>query len=361
MNLRRTLVPALIVGAMLVSAAPAAATYDPISSGTTRITFSKEFIGLLKRHGVKLIARSPVTVKGKTVTFPVAGGKLDPVAVRGTVDHAGSLVFQAGRHSLPLKSLTLKTTQVRSPLSAKFGGGQLKLAATAKLTTKRQGFGLAAKVGAIKLSAKLATRLDKKLGLRGLFSAGQPLGSSLTNAQPATVAVLPSGRAALLPAPAFLAKLKELFVSLNPIAPAELAQGPVFTFPIAGGALAPDASAGTLETAGTLEFLQLGGGQIFWHESGFDLGADLASAEVDFEPSPPYPGKQGLQATLGLSPGAVSSEPGERKITVANALLTLQPATAAAFNEAFARPQGRENVFSAGEVLGSVSFTAQGQ
>jgi hypothetical protein len=35
-------------------------------------------------------------------------------------------------------------------------------------------------------------------------------------------------------------------------------------------------------------------------------------------------------------------------------------ATAASFNEAFAKVQGKDNVFVAGEALGSISFTAQG-
>jgi hypothetical protein len=34
---------------------------------------------------------------------------------------------------------------------------------------------------------------------------------------------------------------------------------------------------------------------------------------------------------------------------------------AANFNEVFARPQGRDGVFVAGEALGSISFTAQGR
>jgi hypothetical protein len=360
MTLRRTLVPILALIASLTPAAPAAATYDPVGGGTTRITLDNAFFGLLKGHGVKLIAKAPVKLKGKTVTFPVSGGLLDPVAVKGSVDHAGSLVFQAGPHKLPLKALTLKTTQARSPLSAKFGGGQLKLAASAKLSTARSGFGLAAKVGAIKLSAKVAERLDRKLGLRGVFVAGQPFGTSLTNAQPATVAIEPAGKASLELAPEFLAKLSGLFVALNPIFPAEHL-GPAFTLPIGAGQIAPDAASGTLQIAGSLEAIQQGGGQVFLRELWPDLGAHTASVEFDLEPSPPYPGKLGRVPILDLGAGSVSSNPTARTITVAGATASLQAATATAFNEAFAKPQGKANVFRAGDLLGTISFTAQAE
>jgi hypothetical protein len=170
--------------------------------------------------------------------------------------------------------------------------------------------------------------------------------------------VLPQGRATVVLNPETVAKLNALFVAVNPIFPAEHS-GPTFTFPIVpGGAIAPDASAGTLRSGGDIEALQLGGGQIFWHEPWLDLGAKATLAEVNVQPSPPYPGKQGQIPILDLGVGAVSSDPKARTITVSNAPLTLQAPTAASFNQAFAA--GKE-VFRAGEVLGTLSFTAQGQ
>ena len=41
--------------------------------------------------------------------------------------------------------------------------------------------------------------------------------------------------------------------------------------------------------------------------------------------------------------------------------MTMQANLAQAFNEAFAKPLGKANVFAAGEPLGTVSFTAQAQ
>jgi len=351
----------LLVALALVGAVPAEASYDPIAGGATKLTLDKRFAAQLRDHHVKLVAQAPLRIRGRTLIFPVSSGLLDPVAARGTVEHEGTLVFQVGPHKLPLRGLILKTTQANSPLAAKFGGGKLKLASSARLRSARAGFGLRSTVAAMRLSQKVAVRLDKKLHLRGVFEEGEPFGSSVTDAQPATTAILPAGRVSLAPAPGFLAKLRELFVSLNPVAPAELAPGPVLSLPVFGGNLAPDAATGALTTEGALEFLQLGGGQIFWQAPTLDFGLRVAGAEVNIQPSPPYPGKLGPIGILGLGSWAATSEPAARRISVADATLTMQPETAAAFNEAFARPQGKQDVFGAGEAVGSVSFTAQGQ
>ena len=62
--------------------------------------------------------------------------------------------------------------------------------------------------------------------------------------------------------------------------PAEHA-GPTYTFPIATeGQIAPHGDSGTLRTAGSLEFLRLGAGQIFWNELWLDLGPTGSSDAI---------------------------------------------------------------------------------
>lgn len=337
----------------------AQARFDPIASGTTRLSFAKPFAALLKANGVKLKATGGATFKAGVATFPVSGGKLEPVSVVGTVEHEGALVFQAGGHSLPLKGLILKTTQARSPLSAKFGGGQLKIATGATLTSKRSGFGVATKVTQIRLSAKVAERLNKKLGL-GVFKEAQLLGSSITDAQPETVTVKEGERAELTLAPEFAAKLSSLFVAVNPIFPAEHLGAP-FTLRVTDGQIAPDASSGTLETAGALELIQQDGGQAFFRELAPELGLASTRSEYQFIPSPTSPGPTNTGPLLGLSAGTMMSEPKARTISLSGAPLPLTDATAQALNEAFAKPQGKVNVFQSGEVLGILNFTVQGE
>jgi hypothetical protein len=355
MKALRASAPLVVALCLLVAAQAASARYDPIASGTTRLAFARSFSALLKANGVKLTAAGGATYKAATATFPVSGGKLEPVSVVGSVEHEGALVFRAAGHSLPLRSLTLKTTQAHSPLTAKFGGGQLKIATGATLTSKRSGFGVAAEVTQIRLSAKVATRLDKKLGLRGVFTEGQLMGSSTTDAQPETVTVKEGGRSELALAPEFAAKLSSLFVAVNPIFPAEHLGAP-FTLRVTDGQIAPDASSGTLETAGALELIQQDGGQAFFRELAPELGLGSTRSEYQFIGSPTSPGPIVTAPLLGLGAGTVVSEPKARTISETGAPLPLTDATARALNETFAKPQGTANVFQSGESLGTLSF-----
>jgi hypothetical protein len=358
---RLTLVVALVAGASALSSPPAQAAYDPLGSGATKLTLDRSFLGLMKHNGVEFGAVAPAKLAGNAVSFPVVGGKFDPAAAKGTVEHEGALLFKAGRRSIPLKALQLKSSQRRSPFSVKAGGSQLKLATAGSLIVSRAGFGDKIKATKLALSAKLATRLAKKLDLRGVFAEGQELGSAVTKAQPRTVAVLGKGKAELGLDPAFAAKLGSLFVAVDPIFEAERPVPGLFTLPISGGEIAPDGSAGTIETSGAIEFLQLGGGQLFWAESWLDLGAMDLAPEANVQPSPPYAGLVGRIAAADLGAGVVSANPEARTISVQGMPLTLQAATAQTFNELFARPQGRDGMFIAGEALGTVSLTAQGQ
>jgi hypothetical protein len=357
-RVRAAAVASAAVLASLICLVPASqAAYDPLGSGVTKLTLDKSFLSFLKEHGVKLEAKSPAKRKGATISIPVSGGEMDPLIEKGTVDQKGILIFKRGKFSLPFKKLTLKTK--RSPIQAKVGGSQLKVATAKRTSFARSGFGTVFGATDLGLSAKVVTRLNKKLRLGKAFKEGQVIGSFKSKTQPLTTTILGQNRATLVPAPAFVAKLNSLFVSLNPISPAELAPGPIVTLPIvAGGAMAPDASQGALRTGGAIEFLQKGAGQVFQQEFWLDLVTKATSAEMDIQPAPPYPGKLGRVEVLGMGQASVSSDPGSRTISVAGAPLALSPLTAGTFNQAFAEGKG---VFVPGEVFGTLSFTAQGQ
>jgi hypothetical protein len=349
----------LCLSSLLAFASLAQATYDPIGSGTTKLILDKGFVAQMKREGVKVLAKAPAKLKAGTITLPVSGGTIDPTISKGEIEAEGQVVFQAGNRKVPLRSIEHKTK--KTPLYAKAGGGQLKIAKARSLSFTREGFASDFAAKGLALTQKVATRLNKKLRTKDFFHEGQLIGTLKTTTQPQLVSILPQGQATLIPDPAFLAKLKSLFVSLNPISPAELSPGPVLRFPIAGGGqLAPDGSEGTLRTAGAIELLQLGAGQVFHREYWFDLGAKATAAEVDVEPTPAFPGKLGQIGVFGIdmSRASVASEPKSRTISVGGAPLTLAAQTAQTFNEAFA---GGKATFAAGEAFGSVSFAAVGQ
>jgi hypothetical protein len=113
-----------------------------------------------------------------------------------------------------------------------------------------------------------------------------------------------------------------------------------------------------VRSGGAVELLQLGAGQVFWKELWMDMGAKVDSAEVDVEPTPAFPGKLGRIGVFDLTGGAISSDPKARTVTFAGGPLALEAQTAKTLNEAF--DAGKE-LFRAGEVAGTVSFTVQAQ
>jgi hypothetical protein len=347
-------------GLPATAGATGGSTYDPLSSGSTKISFGKPFLALLNRFHVKLAATAPTKLKAGTFSFPVSDGEYDPTIEKGSVDQDGGLVFSTGQRRVVLSDVMLKIKP--APLYAKVGGGQLKLAGNAKTRLVRDGFGARFTATGLRLTSKFATRLNKKLGLPGRpLKPGLPLAKITSTVQPASVNVLEAGRATLLPDPAIFAKLHSLHVSINPISPAELAPGPIFTLPIAlKGRISPDGRSGLIKTEGSLEFLQLGAGQVFWHAFNFELGIATTLAEVDVEPTPTFPGKLGQVpiTTFDLPAATITSNPKARTIAFSDAHLALSAQSAATFNQAFA--EGKE-VFKAAEPLGTVSFTAQGQ
>ena len=349
------LLAALLTALLLIPAARAA-SYDPVASGQTTINLGRSFARLLHRSGVRLEGKGGVGVHGRTVRFPVASGKLEPIEGKGTIEHGGRLVFRAGARKLPLRSLQLKTTRERAPFAAKLGGGQLKLATGRRLRSWRAGFGSEFRARGLRLTAKVAMRLGKKLGLRGVFRAGQRLGAAGTAVEPASVGLAATGTAELSIDPGFASKLQSFFVAVNPIFPGE--HPGAFTFPIGGGTLAPDGTGGVVKSTGGLEFIQVGGGQVFIKDPEPDLAAGQLDAEYQLVLAASGAGPNQVGPVLGLGAGAFSTEPATRTLADSGIPLTLTATVAQAFNEAFAKPLGKDGAFAPGERLGTLSFKA---
>jgi hypothetical protein len=341
---------------LLAAVSPANATYDPLGSGTTKLTLDRSFSSFLKRNGITLAAKAGAKRRGSSFVLPVVNGNLDPTIGKGEIDNEGSIVFQGQRKKVPLRDLVVRTKS--TPLIAKVGGSQLKIASSRKLSSRRSGFGTAFSARQLRLTAKVATRLNKKLRPKAQFAEGQLLGTLSSNAQPRLTTILAQGRATLVFDPAFVTKMDKHFVSINPIFPAEHV-GSTFTLPIlGGGALAPNGSEGELRTGGEIEFLQLGAGQVFWHEQWLEVAEGLDTAEADVEPTPAFPGKLGRIGVLGAAPFQLSADPARRTISGSGIQLSLTAQSAQTFNEAFA--EGKAD-FAAGEPVGTLGFTAQGQ
>jgi hypothetical protein len=346
--------------ALLVGAPTAKATYDPVGGGTTKLRLAGSFLRALKAQGVRVSADAPATVKHGVAVFPAVAGEFDPTTGNGTVEHEGAIRLSAAGKTIPIKALKLRSSQRAAPFLAKVGGGQFKLGTTKSVRATRRGFDERIQVSTLSLTAKTATRLGKKLGKRDLFRQGLKLGSAVTEVSPETVTLLQRGSVTLDLDPGFSQKLQSLFVAVNPVFPAEHA-GAGFNIPIFGGDMSLDASSGRITTQGSLEFIQLAERQVFWNEPWFDLGGRALNSGLDVEPSPPFRGhvESALVGPTALS-GPTEPSPAARSIGVRQSL-TMDAGTAAVFNEAFAKPQGKDGVFAAGEAIGSLAFVASGE
>jgi hypothetical protein len=357
LNVLAAVQPSLaVLLALLVFVPTARATYDPVGSGQTKLTLDKGFLAFLKKDGITLSAKAGAKRQGSSFVLPIVEGNLDTTIGKGEIDQEGTLVFQNARKKVPLRDLVVKTKP--TPLTAKVGGSQLKIASSHTLSSRRSGFGTSFQAKRLKLTTKLITRLNKKLRPEVPFQQNQVLGSLKSHAEPRLTTILARGRATLVLDPAFVTKMDEHFVSINPIFPAEH-QGSTFSLPIiGGGSLAPSGTEGELRSGGEMEFLQLGGGQVFWHEQWFEVATRSDTAEVEVEPTPAFPGKLGRIGMLEAAPFSLSASPAQRTISASNVQLALTAQSAQTFDEAFAA--GKED-FKAGESVGTLSFVAQGQ
>ncbi len=415
----RRMVPSAVAAvvalvALLAFAPLASATSDPVASGTTTITLNKGLVNKLKNVGVKVLKASPATVKGRTVTLPVSGGSVDPTTGQGTVEHSGGIKFKRGKKTAPVNTLVLDTTT--SSLNAKVAGKTMKLASVSGVTFVRNGFGVTVSIGKLKLTGKAAQQLNKKLSIANPakgkgkasklasvskgkaaqkpFKGNQVLGSSSSEAQPKTVAVLPTGNATLALSASAVQKLNNVgphppgepgpfAVKLSTVPPttASLTIPPTLAFPINGGTISPAATSGVLQTSGGLQLIQSleaapppgtrGVTTLTMGNIWVDLAAKTATVEVTIE-NPKTPavnlgnlGRSSI-ADIQLTGATITSDPATRTVSVQNATATLQAVTAETLNAVFINEIEKalgmpQEKFAGGDPLGVFSFTAQTQ
>jgi hypothetical protein len=341
---------------LLAVPSQARAVYDPVGSGTVKLRFDAGFVNFLRSNGIELEATKPARLAGRTLSLPVIGGTVDPTVGKGRADVDGAFLLRSERKRIRFRRVSVRTKH--SPLIARVGGGQLKVATASKVSSAREGFDTTIGTSLLRLSSKVATRLNKKLRPPDPFFPGQAIGTVRARVVPLTTTILERERIALQLDPVFVSKLNELFVSVNPIFPTERSGGIISSPILATSALSLSGDLGTVKAAGDIEFLQLhSNGQIFIHEPWLDFGTHIQSTELNLQPSPPFQGKLGRVPAFSLGVGSIVPDPASRSIAVGSQL-TLSPETATAFNQVFG--EGTQP-FAAGDTVGSLAFTAFAQ
>jgi hypothetical protein len=372
---------ALLAGLLASSAALAAP--DPLAPSSSVVLQLKNFGG--------------IKVKPKTLNLAITRGDLDPTTGAGTIETTGSFRAKRGRHGGPGGKTKVKITAL--VLGANGGAGRIdakvgkrKTKGFGKLsggTLTRQGFGAKLDGVSAKLGSKGAKALSRALSpgsakkasaAAGGIKAGKSLGSITVNAVPQTVSVLPGGTLEFEADPNFGTKLANhcIFplpiiqppgVDVIPPATWEGLSGTPFIFPVTGGSIAPDFSAGRVTSAGgqklTKNFLAPPGcatnppavGTFItlteW-EPQFEIKALAALTVVPA-------GSIGIggQGTFDLNaPGASTSvNPSTREVTITDAPVVMDPLAASVLNTVF--PNGTPFPtfdFKGGDPLGHMSL-----
>lgn len=355
--------------AMLAIAPLASAASDPVKSGTTTLTINGGFSKKAKKAGVKIAAVKPSKIKGSKASFAITGGDIEPTTGAGSLNHSGGLKITWGKKSVVLKSLTVDTKG--KSVSAKVAGKTVKIGSLAGTSSARLGFGATVSAKKVKLTSAGAKALNSKLTpaptktkvkkngktivktvkTQPFFKANMVLGASVSEVEPETVAVTPTGTMTFAGASTLLGKLAAADVKLEVIAPTTASNATTFLSPISGGMLSPLGTSGTVNSAGGLKLTQTESltaiGQpaastaITLGSIGVDLGAKTGGVEVIGESTFVEPGSNPPKKPLNLGNLGRSSiadlvvtstpSPATRTVTV-SASGTIQAVAAEALN-----------------------------
>lgn len=359
---------------LLIGTATASAARDPIAKGTTDLHMKKGFMRKLNNNGINVSGVGVGTVTGNKIALVVDGGKLDPTNTQGFLETEGGFKLSLGKRGVPVTQLTVNT--VKNAVYARIAKARMQLGElVTPLKADREGFGSHFLTPQMKLTAKAVKRISNRLGLKGShrLNGGRTLSNAYATAQPSTVTVLPQGSATLAGNTGTLAKFGakgvKLPAGISAIAPASKPTPTSFLFPITGGTLAPDASNGTVTTAGSVQILKEAepfSPTMRLKDIAVDFQAKTATVELEILPTPPFPGATGRAsiADIVLPPGSVVANEATRQITISGAEARLQAVAASTLNNVFNQPAPEpppSSNFVVGDVLGTFSMTVQAQ
>ncbi|HEY2055681.1 MAG TPA: HtaA domain-containing protein [Solirubrobacterales bacterium] len=367
----RMIVGAAAVVAALLAFVPAAnAARDPITGGTTDLHLKKGFIKKLTNLGVGLAGVGTGQVNGGAIHLPVTEGMFDPTNAQGHITSPGGFQLVKGAHSVAVSDVEANT--VHGTVRASIAGSKMQLGTFSNPTTGREGFGARVKAGQLVLTQKAADRISNKLGLQGSQRINSRVMSNEFNITvPSTVTLLAQNEATLEGAPAAFKKFAEKGVQIpqgiTPIAPAKSPKAGIFSFPITGGIVAPNATSGQVTTAGGVEILKKGktaSPQMKITNVILELQQKTATVELEILPTPGQTGRSSI-VDLVFPANSIDTNPTTRQITIQKAEAKLQAVAATTLNTVFnagdekAPPATSE--FAAGELFGTFSMTLQAQ
>jgi hypothetical protein len=356
---------AITLIAFLAISSTAVAGQDELKGGTVQIQ-------LQRSHGLKL---SP-----STLSLSITGGKVDPIDGSGTVQASGSFKAKRGKGKtkVTITGLTFGAKGAAGSIAAKVGKTKVKrFGVLSGGTVSRLDWG--AKIAGVTatLGSKGAKALDAAFSPRkGRASAaavkgGQPLGTVSVTTVPRAVEVLPGGTLVFNADNSFANKLLAHCVTalgVGVIAPAmqNLTQ---FTFPVTGGSISPDFTAGRVTSDGGQTITKDNGASVpFSCDQGPPTGTRVTQTEFEAQfdlqalasftvvPSGPVGIGSLGQFDLAAASGK-SADVGTKHLTITDAPVHLDPLSAFVLNQVFPNESGNaSNDFAGGDLLGTMSL-----
>lgn len=232
---------------LLLAAPTGADARVEIGGGEAHLTLDRSLVRDLRGQGVVVKGIGPGKARGRVVELQVAAGATNGSPGRGALTIAGGFAFDAGRRSARVGDILVNTGKGQSVAS--IAGTHRILAKHGRLRSKAVGFDTRIRVSGLRLTRGTAAALNRRLGLRGVFRAGRPLGSLALEAVPKSVPIEFGSIAIGAPDTAFT-KLESIGAQFGIWGSTQRWAAPgetYFLFDVAATELAPDASSGVLE------------------------------------------------------------------------------------------------------------------
>jgi hypothetical protein len=350
MKNRRALIKTVLVLLALTLVPVGAAHAQPLENVGAQLQLNAALTKRLSQEGVRLSALKPGQAKGRNLILPVAEASIEARYGSGYFSLGGGFKWRVGKKVATVRRLLLNIE--KRSLNAVVNGTALKLAELPPQQLTLTNFDFTDAVSSMKLTARGAATLNRRLGLHGVFKAGRSLGTATATGRFQELQVT-GGRLTLTVDDAFRKKLQSVEADLR---------SPTLSVALDGGRITSNLS-GSVGAETGLSFFQHASsefGEPFDRTIGFintavSLEAHTVSgaANVSFEP-PRLPYTAPL-ATIPDSPIQFNSETGEAAATLP---MALDGALASLLNETIGASRGKPALFAAGEPFGTVSFTA---
>lgn len=318
----RRAAPPIGVLAFLLALAPAAsAARVDLAGGDTNVRVDRGTLSAVTGAGIAIAPTGAAEATGRRVRFPITGGRLDPAAGAGTVNHRGGLRFSRSGRSLELTRFRIQGRF----LSALAGGDRvriLRLRAGAAVVRRTATTTTVSSVR-LELTRAGARALNATLGTH-LFARGIALGTARVHARLAEL-FIEDGSTSLAVDPGAASALASQGIVPGLVAPASANSDGSLAFPITRGRVDARTFAGLIRHSGGLSLTK---GSTRVELTRFDVGIDGTPQLTALVGGSRVP-------ILNLDLSDLTQDVDGLNVTLGNVRATLTAEAASALNQAF--------------------------